>query len=57
VDHDLGGVVVGLFVADLLERDPDVSADQLLRVPVGAGIRADHRGREDGVDDLAGRHT
>src|SRR4029079_18210107 len=56
VDHDLGGVVVGLLVADLLERDSRVAAEQLLRVPVGARVRADHRGRENGVDDRARGH-
>ena len=55
-DHHLGGVVIRLLVANLLERDPDVAAEQLLRVPVRARIRPDHRGRKNGVDDLA-RHA
>ena len=54
LDDGVRRVVVGLLVPDLLEGDPDIAAQQLLRVPLRPGIGPDHRGREDGVDDLPG---
>ncbi len=57
VDHREGRVVVGLLVPDLLERDPDIAAEQLLVVPVRPRVRPDHRGRENRVDDLPGHRT
>ena len=57
VDDGLGRVVVGLLVADLLERNPDVATEQLLGEPVRPRVRPDHRGRENRVDDLLWHRT
>ena len=51
-DHRRDGVIVCLFVLNLLECDAYVAPAQLVLEPVGPGIRADHGRREDGVDDL-----
>src|SRR5205823_7505366 len=50
-DHSVRRVVEGLLVLDFLERDPDVAAAELLVEPARPRVGADHRGRQDGVDD------
>src|SRR5581483_790181 len=51
-DDGVRGVVEGLLVLDLLERDPHVAAAELVAEPALPRVGADHRGRENGVDDL-----
>ena len=46
------GVVVGLFVRDLLERHANVTTQQLMLEPTWAGIGPDHGRREDLFYDL-----
>jgi hypothetical protein len=55
-DDGSDGVLVGLFVRDLLERDANVTTQQLLFEPTRAGIRPDHGRREHLFYDLL-RHS
>ena len=51
-NHGRDGVVVGLFVLHLLERDTDIPPEQLVGEPVRTRIRPDHRGGQKRVDNL-----
>ena len=51
-DDRFDGVLVGLFVRDLLERDANVTTQQLMLEPTRSGIGPDHGRREDLFYDL-----
>ena len=53
-NHGGDRVVVRLLVLHFLESDADIADEQLVLEPVRPRIRADHRGRKQGLDDFCG---